>query len=193
MNFIKKMLCSLLIFAGLMSNQIQAVDIRDEQGRTPLINYVIEKEAQILKDANDLEALWHIYFYKDERINGYIYAANGMITPLGKYFPIRRIDTMDADVAVYIKKEKELLDFTDAVIKNISVIVQSGVDVNAKDFAGNTAQNYCYSEPIYNELRRLGANFQYSPWAYFNPTSASLVATGAVIGIGISTIYYKYR
>ena len=181
MSFIRKMLCSFLIFAGFISNQVQAFDTRDEQGRTPLMNFVIEKEAQILKDAKDLEDLWNMYFYKEKRQDGYAYV-NGMVVPLYKYIPIRKIYTTDEDVAVYRQKEQDFINFMSATIKNINVIVQSGVDVNAKDFAGNTVQNYCYSESIYNELRRLGADFQYCPWIYFNPVLGTFATTGAVLG-----------
>ena len=57
MSFIQKILCCLLVSAHVMSYQIQELDIRDEQGRTSLMNFVIEREAQILHDTKDLKIL----------------------------------------------------------------------------------------------------------------------------------------
>lgn len=182
MSFIQKMLCCLLIFARVMSYQIQELNIRDEQGRTSLMNFVIEKEAQILQDTKDLKTLWDTYFYRECRHEGYTYTGNGIVA-LYKYVPTRRIYTTDADVVMYKQKEQDLANFVSSTIKSIRIIVQSGVDINAKDYTGYTVQNYCYSEEIYNELRRLGADFQYCPWVYFNPTLGTLATTGAIVGM----------
>lgn len=194
MIFIKKMLSRVFIITSLLSHHMQAIDVRDGQGRTLLMNFVINKEAQILKDKKDLKTLWDVYFYKEYQHQGYMHTSNGIVA-IYKYVPIRRLYTTDEDVKVYKQKEQDLADLINTTIKNIRIIAQSDIDINAQDFAGNTVQNYCYSEEIYHELRDLGANFQYLPWIYFHPTLGTVTTTGVVVGtlimLGYAQAHYK--
>lgn len=71
------------------------------------MNYVIEKEEQIKKETKDLEDLWDMYFYTEERTSAYP-TGNGAIIVI-KYIPIRRIYTTDADVAIFRQKEEAFI------------------------------------------------------------------------------------
>ncbi len=63
--------------------------------------------------------------------------------------------------------------------------------LGAPDKDGYTALNYCYTPEIYNELRSQGAPFQFLPWAYFNPVSATSAAVGSVVTA--ATVYNVVR
>jgi hypothetical protein len=53
MNFIRKLLCNVLIFPGLLANQVKASNVRDEQGRIILVNF--------LQDINDSYNMQYCY------------------------------------------------------------------------------------------------------------------------------------
>lgn len=188
MHLANTMLYSFLLIIGL-SSTIQTSDFRDEQGRTSLINFVIKAEQKIALAKKDVEILWNKYFYKQAIHDGYNYNdRTGTRTPRYTYLPIRRIYTTDADVLLYKEQEDKFKEMISGAIGSIEAMVRFGIDINAKDNAGYTALNYCYTQEIYEVLMGLGAYFQLQVWAYFNPgyTTFGIIGSTAVIGMSTS-------
>lgn len=193
MNLRKKILYSVIMFVGLFTHPTQASQVRDEQGRTVLINFVIKKEQDIATETATLQVEWDKLFYSRQFNDGYIYHSNGMMTPRYTYLPVRRIATTDAQVVAYQEKEAKLANLIATTIATIETTVRLGVDINAEDAEGNTVLNYCYTQAIYDELVRLGANFQLKVWVYFNPGYATVAAFATVMAVvGVKSLYDNY-
>ena len=174
----------------------QSSDVRDQDGRTELMNYVREQELEIEIRKIDLDKLWNTYFYKEKIVSGYSTDAQGNTSSSYKYIPLRKIYTTDADIAQYRKIEDEYNLFIDDIIENIKIMVLNGADLQAYDQHGKNIINYCFTKEIHDTLQYLGAPFSLQAWIYFNPSealvngffggSAALMITAGIVIICIN-------
>jgi hypothetical protein len=200
MNFTKVMVCNLLLVVGLVTNQVQASDIRDEQGRTSEMNFIRSQEMSVDIIQKDKARLWdRCYEHAKVKDGSVKYKMDGDTTRSYNTYRTelrRRPSCLDSDVQAHRQREQDLTELISDTIASLQVKAeQPGVSFAAQDNSGYTILNYCYTEEFYNELRRLGAPFQLVPWAYFNPAMATC-ATIATVGVVMSAYYYianKFR
>ena len=177
---------------GLFSNQSQAVDIRDEKGRTPLINYVIKQEAEFTTINDDIDKLWDSC-YEYVRVNDGFVSTKisdnvSYSTPVCRKELGRKISCTDQDIHAHRQREKDLQDTIGLSVGNVRTMADSGnLYVNSDDLDGYSAQSYCYTPELYNELRAQGAEFKLHVWTYFNPGYATLSVVGVVVAGGLIT------
>src|SRR3990167_4660232 len=94
LNFMMFMICC-------MAQMTQASDVRDEQGRTELMNYVIQKEVEIKIKKAELDKLWDLYFYEKKFVRNTVHV-NGQNINIHDSITLRKIDTTDANGIVNI-------------------------------------------------------------------------------------------
>ncbi len=192
----KKLLLSLFIIMGLIVNELQALEGRDAQGRTELITFVIRQEQAFKYIQADINYLWHICYEYEKIYDGVDVAITNnndadaqviKIISKDKYKIVRRASCTDADIFAYKQRTKDLQYLIETTIATIKHMAQyQELYVNATDLQGYTAQNYCYTYEIYQEIRNQGGSFQYLPWIYFNPikgTAATVAGVIAIVGI----------
>ena len=188
----KKLLLSFLVLTGFLVNHAQAVDIRDAQGRTELINFVIRQEQAISSIQADINALWNICYQYERVYDGVdVHVTNNRhsgsqsthVKSNYKLKKVRRADCTDADILAHRKRVQDLEHYIAQTVTTIKHMAQyQDLYVNAKDLQGYTAQNYCYTYEIYQEIRNQGGSFQYLPWIYFNPIKGTAATAVGVIG-----------
>lgn len=144
-----------MIFAICSISQImQATDMRDEAGRTELMNYVIAAEKEIEYKKSELRTLWNTYFYLQATPINNIGLSG---TTVYNFTTVRKIYTTDVDVAHYKKVEDEYNLFIEDIRNDIKSMVLHGADLQARDAFGKSISDYSSSHEIYYFLRDLGA------------------------------------
>lgn len=182
----KNIFLSFFMVVGLVSSEARALHPRDEQGRTQLMNFVINKEQELKCIKADLDHLWHTCYHYVQINDGYITEQinnrQSIAKPIYKQKLERRPSCTDADIYALKQREQDERNFLDQTIRTIRFMDQSeDLYINAIDYNGYTVQNYCYTYEIYQELRRLGASFQYIPFMYFNPVFWTAITAGVAI------------
>lgn len=182
------------MIVGLIPSLTQAFDIRDEHGRTPLMNFIIRQEANISSIKKDITRLYDICYCEEKVCDGTdVKVVNNpqtgysstSVTPKYRNETRRRPSCTDADVHAHKQRKQDLANTITQTVNTMRFMAQSeDLHVDAIDYAGYAAQNYCYTYEIYAELRRQGAEFQLRTFAYFNPLTTAGVALGAWISIG---------
>lgn len=186
----KKILFSFFICFGLFSNQIKAVDTRDEKGRTPLMNYIIEQEAEVAFVKADVKRLWNNCYEYVQVNDGFVTKklSNDLSYSKSTHRKElrRRISCTDQDVQAHKQRELDLKNTIEKTVQGIRVMALSNdLYVNAIDHEGYSAQNYCYTYEFYNELREQGALFQWYVWTYFNPGYTTLAVVGVIASTSV--------
>jgi len=166
-----KFMMTLMMVVGCMPLYSQELNIRDEQGRTPLMNYVIQQEAEITIIKKDIDVLWHECFQ----------VVSVCVGQHSSSLTLRKLTCTDKDIIDWKQRKADLKDFIANTAMTLKSMAQAGCDVEASDFKGYTAINYCYTYEVYQALDSVGVPFQWKVWAYFNPVTA--VATGTVTGL----------
>ena len=179
MKFTKKLSFMMMLVCCILQT-VQAIDTSDRDGRTPLMNYVIDKEIEIKNAKFDLKKLWDTYFYKQDIVSNTMHLQgkwNGtyMACDIYEGITLRKIYTTDEDVAQYRKVEDAFNLLIDDTIQNIKRMVRDGADLFAQDQCGKTVMEYCYTKRIYEVLLNLGASDSLCAWCYFNIKEAQLI------------------
>jgi hypothetical protein len=170
-----------------MSQTMQSIDMSDQYGRTPLINYLIGKEVEIKNAKSDLEKLWDRYFYKQDTLS------HGEVVPGQIYInyepiPLRKMYTTDQDVVQYKVAEDAFNLLIDDTIQDIKRMVAHGADLFVQDQDGKTIVEYCYTKKIYETLVDLGAPASFNAWCYFNPDAVRFIGFMAVQSVIINMV-----
>lgn len=160
------------LFICCMSQIAQSSDVRDENGRTELMNYVIQKEAEIKIKGSEFKKFWYRYFDVDKQSNIFV----------------RRVCTTDADVIECRKKKDEYDLFFDDIIENIKIMAFNGANLQAYDIDGKYVTDYCYTETIYNTLSELGAPASLRTWAYYHPGETFMIGLVSVYAVPIAVL-----
>lgn len=147
----------MLVAICCMTQVTQATNELDENDRTELMSYIIEKEAEIKIKKSEVEKIWNKYFYQEKIVSGYSTDARGNTSTSYKYIPLRKIYTTDVEVAEYRIIEDEFNLFVDNIIENIKIMVFNGADLQARDVHGKTVRDYCCTNKIDKVLRNFGA------------------------------------
>jgi len=197
MTFIKKL--NLIIFIPCFIVQIlQAHDAYyhyDNHGRTALMNYVIEIEAELAIKKTTFDAFFDACFYKQNVYNGFI-IIDGRIIHLYDSIIVRKIYTTDADVAQCKILNDEYDALIEHAIENIKIMVLNGHNLQARDHDGKSVSDYCSTYEIYTALKKLGAPFALLQGNYFDIAyrlcerfSDGVQATAHYI---VASSYFKY-
>lgn len=163
----------MLIAVGFLVNTFQASDARDEQGRNVLMNYVIEREVEIVKMHKLLDLL------AEKRLDDSIDLL------------FKRQRTIDDcrknnDSLIYIHLQREAIRcYVLETCEQIQEMFQDGIELDDTDLEGKTVLDFCTTRKIYCTLRELGAPFQFNRWAgvYQNYLIASGVSIVAAAGL----------
>ena len=151
-----------------MSQVMQSSDMRDQDGRTELMNYVIQIEKEIKSKKSKLDKLCEKYFTWNQKTK----------------ILEKRVWSTDEDVIQYRKFEDEYDRLIEETIENIKIMVSTGADLQARDLQGNSVSDYCYTHKIYDALRTLGA-----PAALFETAVKGIIIV--TVGIMIATACYR--
>lgn len=165
-------------------------DFFDLDGRTELINYVIEKEAEIKVKKLDLDKLFDAYFHKKEFVTSSV-CINGQVCNFHDYVIVRKMYTTDADVASYRIVEEAFNLFVDEIIENIKVIIFNGADLQARDNRGKSIRDYCYTQKISDVLRDLGAPATSGEETLCIIVKGFLGVTTVTIGVMVLAVCYR--
>jgi hypothetical protein len=158
-----------MIFAiCCMSNIMQSNDMRDEHGRTEIMNYLIEQEKEITSKRSQLDKLCEKYFVKNQETK--------MLE--------KRVWATDEDVIQYRKFEDEYDRLIQETIENIKIMVCNGAGLQARDLKGNSITDYCKTNQIYYALRDLGAPISLSQqfWG---------IAVVAIVSVLVVDVCYR--
>lgn len=169
MNLSKKILSSLLMMVSLLTSMIQGSDVRDEQGRTELMNYVIEREATLVEMHKLLDLI------AEKRLDDAIDLL---------FKQKRTIDDVrkSSDSLLYIHYQREAIrNYVLETCEQLQDMVDDEAELEEKDCEGKKVLDFCKTRKIYCTLRELGAPFQFNKWAsvYQNYLIASGVSTVA--------------
>jgi len=176
----KRMLMSvILILFGLNA---QANHVRNQLGRTELMNYVINQEIKKNFMDKEIDRLWHVCYETNEVFNGVWQDSNGRIHNKYKYETRRKISCTDLDIHNLENCKNDKNQWLSITLSGITDLVNSGAPLNLKDYDGNTVLNFCYTYEVYSRLRCLGADFQSLVWIYFHPAT-TILASAALCGI----------
>ena len=193
MNITKKLSFMMMLVCG-MSQAIQSNDACDDNGRTPLMNYVIDKEIEIKNAQSDLEKLWDRYFYIEKVYDGCVVVMGQAVVFFKKNIK-NKVDTTDENAAEYEKAKNELSLLVQDAIKTVEIMALEGADVSVYDQQGKTVLDYCYTRDIYKALRKFGASSSFETWAYFNPgeiiVNGFLGTVAAIAGVCVYNLYQK--
>jgi len=154
-HFTRKLNLMMLIMCCI-AQTTQSSDVRDQDGRTELMNYVREQELEIEIRKIDLDKLWNTYFYKKKFAKGSM-QVDGRTVHVYESIALRKIYTTDENVAQYRIVEDEFNLFVDGIIENIKIMVLNGANLQARDIRGKSISDYCYTKKIYDTVRNLGA------------------------------------
>lgn len=165
-----------IIFAICSISQImQSHDMRDEEGRTEIMNYVIAIEKEIALKKSELEKFCKKYFAKNYKTK--------MLE--------KKAWATDENITHYRNMENELDCLIEETIKNIKMLVVDGASLQTRDLDGKSISDYCKTNQIYYVLRELGApmalNEQF--WgAIVGCSGGVVIITTAVY---VATVCYK--
>lgn len=136
-----KRLYAMIFAVCCMSQTMQSNDICDEQGRTEIINYLIQQEKEIALKKSELEKLCKKYFAKNYKTK--MLEKKAWVT--------------DENITHYRNMENELDCLLEETIKNIKMMVVDGASLQSRDLGGLSISDYCKTNEIYYVLRELGA------------------------------------
>ena len=153
------LLLTIMSFSGYVysKNQenVQKSVIIDEEGRTLLMNYVIQQEAEIAK----LKLYAFNKFFPGMEYNSALY-----------YLDLKGFVQEKLSSYYQAKEYKDLYAEIDITVNEIGrMIAQMGTDKSQlalQDMYGKTVLNYCYTKEVYNKLRAAGVPFQFDTWTY---------------------------
>lgn len=173
MLFQRKLFGALFLFFNVMTLQAQQKYVRDENGRTELINYVIWQEVDIATIRKDIDRLWDVCYEKVTVCYGF----QNTVT-----VTLRRASCMDSDIVALKDRNQDLKKCIETSVFKIWDMVSflETSEIQAYDNQGKTALNYCQTYEIYKALISCGVPFQYTVWAYFNPSTVTLGLCGSV-------------
>lgn len=188
MHYTKKLSLMMVVICCLPQT-IQSSDVRDQYGRTELMNYVIQQEAEIKTKRFEFEKFWNVCFYKKSFYSYSIQIEPGRWIDIYDTVVLRKMYTTDADVAQCKKLEDELHVFIgntiEDTIKNIKIMVFNGADLQARDMYGKSVTDYYYTYEIYYVLRDLGAPATMFEENCMKAVYGFLGVTAATIGVFI--------
>jgi len=142
-----KVICGILLAIFGYSISMMAQDVRDQYGRTKLMQYVISTE--------------------EEYENAKLYSAKKNVR---------------SKVVSYYSEILQKTKYSMGL--DVMHLVNSGININAKDNEGKTALSFCQTKEMYNVLRENGADFQFDAWMRVYQTEialGSLVITGSIV------------
>lgn len=170
-----KNLYAIMFVVFCMSNITYSSDMRDEYGRTEIMNYLIQQEKEITSKKSERHRLFHKYFEMNKETN----------------LVEKRIWATDEDVFHYRKLEDEIGWLIEETLEHIKKMVVDGADLQARDLKGKSIRDFCKTPRINDLLRELGA-----PMTFDEEKSKECTAfLGGVIvlsvGITVVTIVAK--
>ena len=188
MKFTKKL--SFMMLICCMSQVVQSSDVSDQNGRTPLMNYVINKEIEIKNVKSDLEKLWDTYFYIKKTIQSCSIVDGRAIFSYKKNI-LNKPGTTDENIAEYKNFEIQLNLLIQNAVEDVTKMVLDGADVHVYDQQGKTVLDYCYTEPMYKALRKFGASSLFTTWAYFNPGEVVINGFVGTVAVIVGAVIYS--
>lgn len=177
MLFRKRLLSVLLTVFGAVALQAQEPGLRDDQGRTELMNYVIWQEVDIAVIKTDISRLWDVCYE-------YVRIWTGQVNDGKRQYEkvvMRRASCMDSDILALQNREQDLAQCIEQTVVGIEAMVVTESELNAHDNDGKTVLNHCQTYEIYEALRAHGVPFQYVVYAYFNPQTIAVASLGLVV------------
>jgi|GEM_PF-1349345 len=161
-HFIQKAMLVLFSLSIFSIDVIFARNIRDEEGRTELMNYVISTQYEMAIIEKDIASLWHkCYETVTVQHGGYRHQYTRIEVR-------RKASCLDKDIEAHNQREIDLKNFKNSAFNNIRLLVQESNpnDLSAFDHQGMTVLNHCTHRAIYNILRESGVPFQYDAFTY---------------------------
>ena len=182
-----------------MSQTIRSSDVCDQYGRTELMNYVIQQEAEMNTKRFEFENFWNACFYKKSFYSYSIRIEPGRWIDVYDTVILRKMYTTDADVAQCKKLEDELHVFIKNTIldtiENIKIMVFNGADLQARDIYGKSVTDYYYTYEIYYVLRDLGAPatlFEENCMnAVYGFAKVAAVTVALAVSVGVAVVCYE--
>lgn len=156
-----------------------------KNNRTELMEYVIEKEAEIKIKKAIVDKLWDTYFYNQSIATGTVHVKDNVYIT-HQTIALRRIYTTDADVAEYRIVEDEFNMLIENTIEHIKYMVLQGADLHAQDVLGKTVIDYCRTKKIYETLVKCGAPTTWEKWCSFNTEAAVVVGFAGIVTLTIA-------
>lgn len=182
-NFLKQFVSVILIAGACIGLHAQELDIRDDFGRTELMNYVILQEIVIAAKQQEVACLFDTcYEYRT------VYLGRIHNEPIYSTVLCRKASCMDKDIQALQDCKKDLAACMSTTVIDINAFVAAGAQLKAYDHGGNTVLNYCKTYEIYKALIDHGVPFQYGAWAYFNPGQTA-IATVAMVALTAYVIH----
>lgn len=179
----KKLVSLIFTIGACIGLHAQALDVRDDGGRTELMNYVIWQEIDIAVKQQEIACLFDTcYEYRT------VYIGRIDNEPIFSSVLCRKVSCMDKDIQALQDCKKDLVTCMTKTVVGIDALVAAGVQLKAYDHAGNTVLNYCKTYEIYQALIANGVPFQYGVWAYFNPGQTA-IATVSVVALTAYVIH----
>src|SRR3989339_535593 len=200
MNFTKKMLLSLFMMTGFMPNSVYTSDLCDEQGRTPLMNYVIEQEQGFALRNKAIDQAFAACFGTGHVRQDYRYVKiNKECLPVHKDVCAQLEDSGDRDIAsktlpklpsctdqtiqALCDAELDLELFLTATTKTIEAMLEKDMNLQARDMFGKTVLDYAFAPEIYNLL---SAKASWTGWMYSNKNyimAGAFVVVATTVGM----------
>lgn len=166
----------ILLCLFITGSVIQAVDIRDENGRTFLMNNVIKNE----QDRQDVRKSQNYYQF-DRLLSGCI----GLIWPkIGQ-------EMHDASQQYYNNRQNQYASLLNNVRGAVQLYTPEQLSMQATDKQGKTALNHCKTEDMYNLLRSHGAPFQYDAFLYIH--GKKCILSTVAVGLFGCIAYQVYK
>ncbi len=137
---------------------------KDAQGRTPLMNYLIEQEQTLL-------------------------ALRDQIIILHKNMKFDEKNKEAKKLCLHAVLEHQTL--CEKTRTKIKAMIDQGAAVDIEDIFGKSLLNHCYTTDIYNDLRDAGTPFEIKPWLYFKGAESLIVTIIAAGCIGLAGLFCK--
>lgn len=139
---VRKIILSLLFIFNYSSIQA-AQDVRDDQGRTPLMNLVIERQANMDKKWDAIYFLWHECFFWE--------LCFGTTSARKQYsFSIKKFEAL-------LAAEQDLKQYLADTLVDIDVMIDSGVQINVRDHHAKSVLDYCEYKALRDYFMAHGA------------------------------------
>lgn len=147
----------------------------NEDNRTPLIEYVQDREDTLKKLYEEEKYLWDICLSTSVSTN---YSTHYEITTTT--YTIKPTCTLQQLYQLYNIRQ-QLKNFEKSTQEEIEEILESGALLSDQDDDGRTALSYAQSQAVYNALRNEGANFELYPFVGTHQAELSLYAALQII------------
>ena len=161
-----------LMLIGLISQNIFA-NALDKQGKTKFMEYVEQREKELVSLTETVEKLWHIC------IDPKVTITETIDTHTTTYHI--RSDCHPSSLLALYNGRKNLQNFQRDTEKQIAKILKEGALIDAADDEGKTALSYVQSRVVYNALRNQGASFQLDAFAHINQYQLMVTALVAAV------------